>query len=155
MKKISSNSLKEIYNHVICQYPSEACGFVFNNGSVYIATNIQNELHQKNPIIYPRKSTEAYSMSPLDIKMLNNSFKTDNYATFIYHSHPDVGAYFSDEDTEKALFMNKPIYDVDHLVIDIKKGKIMETKQFSFIENSFTCIAIYDSNGFVINSLKT
>ena len=149
MNKISPNSLKEIYKHAIRQYPSEACGFVFNDGSVYKATNIQNELHQKNPIIYPRKSTEAYSMSLLDIKILDNSFKTNNYARFIYHSHPDVGAYFSDEDTEKALFMKKPIYDVNHLVVDIKKGKIIETKEFSFVDDSFICIATYDSNGFL------
>lgn len=147
MKLLSANVLKILYEHGSECYPKEACGFVLSNKEIKKSLNIQDELHQKDPKTYPRDSTNGYSMSIKDTKLLVSSFKTANPAICIYHSHPDVGAYFSQEDIEKALFMEEPIYNVDYLVLDINKGKALEAKQFSFIDGQFICVAAYDSTG--------
>lgn len=151
MKLILPNILKKLYEHGIESYPKEACGFIFSCGDINYSLNIQDQLHQKDPTIYPRNATTGYSMSIKDTKILESSFKTINPAICIYHSHPDVGAYFSKEDSDKALFMNELIYNVDYLVLDINQGKALEAKQFSFVNNEFICVATYNSEGKIIN----
>ncbi|HHW78759.1 MAG TPA: hypothetical protein GX399_17285 [Xanthomonadaceae bacterium] len=76
-------------------------------------------------------------MSVEDIRFLENSFSTPVPAIVIYHSHPDVGAYFSDEDREKALFDGVPIYPVSYLVIDVRQGKAVEAVLFSYLDGEF------------------
>ena len=153
MKFISPEILKVVYEHGVKCYPNEACGFILADGSITKALNIQDELNKKNPEIYPRNSANGYTMSFKDVKALEASLKTSNPAVCIYHSHPDVGAYFSQEDIDKALYMGEPIYNVDYLVLDISNGRAQNAKQFSFVEKQFVCIATYDFQGNMINNL--
>ena len=62
----------------------------------------------------------------------------------IYHSHPDAPAIFSQEDQQKAVWQNEPVYPgVNYLVISVIKGKATEAclygwdplkKDFNLIE---------------------
>ena len=54
---------------------------------------------------------------------MNKAFRSDNPVVVIYHSHPDVGAYFSDEDQDKALFLGEPIFPVSYLVVDVRQAR--------------------------------
>ncbi|NWB69182.1 molybdopterin-synthase adenylyltransferase MoeB [Pseudomonas sp. I8001] len=142
MKVLSPSALEQIYAHADRSYPEECCGFVFADGSVYLGSNIQNELHRKNPEMYPRSAANGYTFSVADTLMMNNAFRGDNPVVVIYHSHPDVGAYFSDEDQDKALFMGEPIYPVSYLVVDVRQGKTQGSKLFAwdgkrFAQNPF------------------
>ncbi|MFO2465257.1 molybdopterin-synthase adenylyltransferase MoeB [Pseudomonas sp. 15FMM2] len=132
MDVLRPNALKEIYAHASRSYPEECCGFVFADGSVYLGSNIQNELHRKNPQMYPRRAANGYTFSVADTLMMNKAFRSDNPVTVIYHSHPDVGAYFSDEDQDKALYMGEPIYPVSYLVVDVRQGKALGSKLFAW-----------------------
>jgi proteasome lid subunit RPN8/RPN11 len=58
---------------------------------------------------------------------LVRSFESDRAASVIYHSHPEVGAYFSEEDTRAALSAG---YPVDYLVVDVQVDRIVEAKLF-------------------------
>ncbi|WP_087695195.1 molybdopterin-synthase adenylyltransferase MoeB [Pseudomonas sp. PE-S1G-1] len=132
MKVLSPSALEQIYAHADRSYPEECCGFVFADGSVYLGSNIQNELHRKNPEMYPRSAANGYTFSVADTLMMNKAFRGDNPVVVIYHSHPDVGAYFSDEDQDKALFMGEPIYPVSYLVVDVRQGKTQGSKLFAW-----------------------
>lgn len=142
MKVLSPTALEQIYAHADRSYPEECCGFVFADGSVYLGSNIQNELHRKNPEMYSRSAANGYTFSVADTLMMNKAFRSDNPVVVIYHSHPDVGAYFSDEDQDKALFMGEPIYPVSYLVVDVRQGKTQGSKLFAwdgkhFAQNPF------------------
>lgn len=132
MKVLSPSALEQIYAHADRSYPEECCGFVFADGSVYLGSNIQNELHSKNPDMYSRSAANGYTFSVADTLMMNKAFRSDNPVVVIYHSHPDVGAYFSDEDQDKALFMGEPIYPVSYLVVDVRQGKTQGSKLFAW-----------------------
>jgi adenylyltransferase/sulfurtransferase len=139
MDGLSTKALEQIYRHASDTYPDECCGLVFKDGSVYIGENIQDELHRRNPEVYQRTAAEGYTFSVADTLMINKSFRSDNPVTVIYHSHPDVGAYFSHEDQDKALFMGEPIYPVSYLVIDARKGTAFGSKLFEWNGQSFFC----------------
>ncbi|MDY7531733.1 molybdopterin-synthase adenylyltransferase MoeB [Pseudomonas sp. Bout1] len=142
MKVLSPSALEQIYAHADRSYPEECCGFVFADGRVHLGSNIQNELHSKNPEMYSRSAANGYTFSVADTLMMNKAFRSDNPVVVIYHSHPDVGAYFSDEDQDKALFMGEPIYPVSYLVVDVRQGNTQGSKLFAwdgkrFAQNPF------------------
>ena len=142
------------YFHSADCYPEEACGMLFFNGEVRKANNIQNELHEKDPAIYPRDATKGYTMSVEDNRILSASFKTSNPVTVIYHSHPDVGAYFSQEDRDKALYFGELLYPVSYLVVDVREGTVIGSKLFSISGGEFLCVADYDAVGNFILDAK-
>eukprot|EP01030_Chromulinospumella_sphaerica_P029243 gene29243-29656_t len=89
MEVLRQTALEQIYAHASSTYPEECCGFVFADGSVYLGSNIQNELHRKNPEAYPRSAANGYTFSVTDTLLMNKAFRTDNPVVVIYHSHPD------------------------------------------------------------------
>ena len=61
----------------------------------------------------------------------------------IYHSHCDVGAYFSDEDKRAATPFGEPLYPVDYLVIDCARAGVRGARLFRFQAGDFAEIARY------------
>jgi len=139
---ITELSLKEIYILARQHYPHECCGLILKQG-IRPCKNIQNELHQLDPVKYPRNPKEGFVLSSEDSLFLSKNVNSENPVKVIYHSHPNVGAYFSDEDKKNALFEGEPIYPVDHLVIDIQKNEIVCSKLFRFIEGDYQLIAVF------------
>ncbi|WP_281648630.1 Mov34/MPN/PAD-1 family protein [Parendozoicomonas sp. Alg238-R29] len=155
MKRPSEETIRSIYYHCNSVYPEEACGFIFSNGTVHMGKNIQNQLHKQKPDIYTRTAKTGYTLSVSDMKTLQESFKSNNPVTVIYHSHPDVGAYFSEEDTRQALLYGEPIYPVMYLVVDTQKYLSRSAKLFAFKSGLFECIAEFDAFGKSIDVKKT
>lgn len=112
---INHDNLQRIFHHASRTYPEECCGFVFADGTVHYAVNIQNELNRRRPDIHTRTGANGYTFSVADTLAMNRSIRSGNPVTVIYHSHPDVGAYFSHEDENKAMFMGKPVYPAAYL----------------------------------------
>lgn len=132
-------ALQAIYRHAVDAYPEECCGFVFADARVHCGENIQNQLNERNPDTYRRSAANGYTFAVADTMLLNRSLRSDNPVRVIYHSHPDVGAYFSREDEDKALFCGKPIYPVSYLVVDVRAGETMGAKLFEWNGESFVC----------------
>ncbi|MCY1530746.1 Prokaryotic homologs of the JAB domain protein [compost metagenome] len=103
MDVLTQRALSAIYQHACHSYPKECCGFVLADASVREGANIQDELHASEPRTYQRTAVNGYTFSVANTVFLNSSFRTQNPVEVIYHSHPDVGAYFSQEDIDKAL----------------------------------------------------
>ena len=132
--------LDEIYRHAAEAYPNECCGFVRLNGEVHRAVNYQDALHAEDPALWPHTSRAAYSLAPDDLYLLGMSFLSHFPAIVVYHSHPDSGAYFSDKDIAGALFEGRPLYDVDHLVIDVRRGRPQGAKLYRFVNARYRCV---------------
>lgn len=145
MDALNERNLAIVYQHAERTYPKECCGFLHLDGQVHEGLNIQDELHARSPAVYRRIANIGYTLSVADTVLLNNSFRTENPVAVIYHSHPDVGAYFSREDIEKALYDGHPIYPVQYLVIDVKAGKAKGAILFEWRDGQFST-----ARGFVV-----
>jgi proteasome lid subunit RPN8/RPN11 len=95
--------------HCEKHYPEEACGLLVGPPDGPEATicrpcaNIQNRLHAEDPQENPRDARTAYRIDPRDLFELTRQARDDGLAfKAIFHSHADVGAYFSDEDQRQA-----------------------------------------------------
>lgn len=140
---LTKEKLTKIYSLARYHYPYECCGLILKKG-IKPCKNIQHQLHQDNPIAYPKDMTEGFVLSSEDALFLSrNVFNPENPVKVIYHSHPDVGAYFSNEDRQNALFEDEAIYPVDHLVIDVQKNEVVCSKLFRFLEGDYQLIAIF------------
>jgi len=98
-----------IYDHCEGAYPEEACGVLVGPPEEPLATrvepcrNIQNELHAQDPAAHPRDARTAYRIDPRDLFELVRGVRAEGLEMkAIFHSHADVGAYFSDEDQRQA-----------------------------------------------------
>jgi proteasome lid subunit RPN8/RPN11 len=132
--------LDAIYRHAADEYPNECCGFVHASGKLHRAVNGQDSLHAQDPVQWPRSARSAYSLAPDDLFQFGASLAGPDPAIVVYHSHPDVGAYFSAKDAADALHEGKPVYDVDFLVIDVRQGRARGAKLFRFVDADFACV---------------
>lgn len=130
-KPLTSSILLSIYKHAAEIYPEECCGLVYA-GRVRKCTNIQTHLHLQNCTKYPRDGRSGYTLSFPDQLFLKNHVSGDQAVSVIYHSHPDVGAYFSQEDHDRALYEGQPVYPADYLVVDVSHGTVIGSKLFRF-----------------------
>jgi proteasome lid subunit RPN8/RPN11 len=133
--------LQTIYAHARETYPEECCGFLIGPRDTAVVdaarpcVNEQNRYHALDPERFPRTAREAYYLGGKDLRFLVESISSLRPVKIIYHSHPDVGAYFSAEDTRAALGREPdatadPLYPVDHIVIDAQADHIAGAKMF-------------------------
>ena len=133
--------LEEIYTHARETYPEECCGFLIGpSDSAFIeevrrCVNEQNRYHALDPERFPRTARIAYYLGGKDLRFLMQSIETPRPVKIIYHSHIDVGSYFSAEDIRAALGREpddtaEPLYPVDHIVIDAQADHIAGAKLF-------------------------
>jgi proteasome lid subunit RPN8/RPN11 len=150
---ISPQILAEIYAHARATYPEECCGFLLGpQGSATIdevrrCVNEQNRYHALDPQRFPRTARAAYYLGGKDLRFLLESLSSQRSVKIIYHSHPDVGAYFSAEDTRAALGREPddtvtPQYPVDHIVIDAQASHIAGAKLFRWAPSQRTFIRV-------------
>src|SRR6185312_11145454 len=103
-KNITAEQWRLICESCTASYPNEACGlFVgksWETAKLVLMENIQDRYHERDPQRYPRKSRTAYLMHPLK---LMEQVEQGGGLLAIWHSHCEVGAYFSDEDVKVAL----------------------------------------------------
>ena len=135
---VSAQALTEIYAHARREYPNECCGIIYGPRDADAAdrasarVNAQNRLHAEDPARYPRDARTAYNFDTKDLFELQRSLRGDNPAKIIYHSHVDVGAYFSKEDAAAALCEDEPWYPVEYVVIDVKADGARTAAQFAW-----------------------
>ena len=116
--RIPDEILTECHAHGVEAYPEESCGFIVGNlddseslETVYPMRNIMNKLHNEDPHQFPRTALDGYMIDPGEhIKLERYLKKIGKKIKVIYHSHPDVGAYFSEKDKEDALWNGNARY---------------------------------------------
>jgi len=135
---VDAAALAEMYAHARRDYPNECCGIVYGPKGAAAAdravacVNTQNDLHATDPAANPRDARTAYNLGASDLFKLGKSLRGDAPAKIIYHSHVDVGAYFSDTDQAAAVMDGEPSYPVEYVVIDVRKESVGGAAQFAW-----------------------
>ncbi|MFL5307942.1 MAG: Mov34/MPN/PAD-1 family protein [Polyangia bacterium] len=145
---VSTEALAVMYAHARRDYPNECCGIVFGPKGGPVAdlavpcANIQNQLHQEDPVTHTRDARTAYNLAAGDIFKLQKSLRGDSPAKIVYHSHVEVGAYFSETDQTAAQMEGEPSYPVEYVVIDVRADGIGGAAQFAWDSASHRYVEI-------------
>jgi [CysO sulfur-carrier protein]-S-L-cysteine hydrolase len=119
-------------------YPNDACGLVFESPTgirVEPIENVVDRYHAKDPERFQRTSRTAYLMDPRkQLVALEQAEAGGERLVAVYHSHADVGSYFSEEDRAQALSAGgEPLLSgVEYLVLSIRAAGCDAIKGFVF-----------------------
>jgi proteasome lid subunit RPN8/RPN11 len=135
----------EVYRHVESTAPAEGCGVIFRrpDGSFRAVpmANVYDRYAQRDPARFPRSSRTAYKMNELELsRKLDQAEAQGETLACIFHSHVDVGAYFSKEDKEMAAPPpeHQPVWPgVLWLVVAVDQGKATGHKLFVWNSGDF------------------
>lgn len=109
--------------------------------------NRANKLHRLDPETYPRTGRMYFDLDPLKFeRAVREGEGSGRPVKVLYHSHLDVGAYFSDTDAQAATMGgDAPSYDLAYLVTSVRAGVVDERKLFvwspdtrKFVETTLT-----------------
>lgn len=132
---VTPDEQAEIRQHAEADYPSECCGVILVRGAsarrLMRCRNLQDALHQGDPVAHPRDSRTAYYIDPADLLRVSRSESEGYRVAVIYHSHCDAGAYFSETDKRNALFGGEPAYpDATYVVVSVVRGRVSAASAF-------------------------
>jgi proteasome lid subunit RPN8/RPN11 len=138
---VTKASLEALHAHACETYPDECCGMIIardGREEVVRVTNIQNELHAKDPEQYPRTAAIAYTMGVESAPILIAAERGELTLRAFYHSHPEHDAYFSAEDKKQAMGgWDEPSYpQAAQLVLSVRAREVRATKAFAWDENA-------------------
>jgi len=117
----------------------EACGLLVGAASDPLALdgivpmkNRANALHALDPETYPRTGRMYFDIDPLAFERhIRTRAAEGRPAKVLYHSHLDVGAYFSDTDAAATTMGGAtPAYDLSYLVTSVLGGKVADRALF-------------------------
>ena len=128
---VTPSELEAIRKQAADEYPSESCGLVFVRGAERLllpCRNDQDAKHAEDPQRYPRDARTAYYIHADDLRRIGQLEVQGYSMAVIYHSHVDVGAYFSPTDRKQALLSG--YLDQVYVVTSVVAGKAEATKAF-------------------------
>lgn len=139
----STEHLKEIIAASERGYPNEACGIIagasWNEARHVEMENVYDRYHAHDPEAFPRTARTAYKMN--DLKRARIVEEAGGLLC-IWHSHTDVGAYFSDEDVRAALGGgSEPLFpNTRYLVVSCREGRVDGALVFDWDSTSRTFV---------------
>ncbi len=152
--RLTAEALQAMYAHARQDYPSECCGIVFGPRASAVADEARRlPEHPGRPARrgsgHPpaRRHAPPTTWAPRDLFALQKSLRGDRPAKIVYHSHVNVGAYFSATDQAAALFDGEPAYPVEYVVIDVQADGTKGAAQFAWDERQKTYVEVdrYDA----------
>ena len=146
MLRKTATGLKEclalINEHAAGEAPGECCGIVLGHGSVsdkdsgplvvFLCTNIQDEMHARDPETFKRDSRTAYLIDPAEQAEVFRVAREEALDIIaFYHSHVGHGVYFSDEDRLMATWLGEPTYpETAYIIVSAGEGAVTEAGIF-------------------------
>lgn len=130
--RISAELLEQCFAHGRQTYPEEACGVLSGPAAdpqaitqVHPIANLINEMHAKDSQRFPRTGRDGYFLDPRVYMKLERALAAESRSIrAIYHTHVDVGAYFSQEDRTQATWNDAPLFPgLFYLVCGVKDGE--------------------------------
>lgn len=135
--KFRPEHLSRIIDIAKAGYPDEACGLIvgksWDEARLVEMDNVYDRYRERDPERFPRTARTAYMMDPLkQMKAVDEG----GGLLCIWHSHCDMGAYFSDEDVEVALGGgDEPFWpETAYLVVSVRNGEVDAAKVFLWNE---------------------
>ncbi len=117
----------------------ESCGFLVGpaadalrvDGMVPLV-NRANALHRLDPEAYPRTGRTYFDIDSMKFESaIQRGEREGRPVKVLYHSHLDVGAYFSATDAEVAkMGQGEPPWDLAYLVTSVREGRVDDRKLF-------------------------
>jgi proteasome lid subunit RPN8/RPN11 len=117
----------------------ESCGFLVGPAAeghridgIVPMLNRANALHRLDPEQYPRTGRTYFDIDSMKFeKEIRRGEAEGRPVKVLYHSHLDVGAYFSATDAEVAkMGQGEPPWDLAYLVTSVRVGKVDDRKLF-------------------------
>jgi proteasome lid subunit RPN8/RPN11 len=151
---IGKGVLERVFEEARAAYArdEESCGFLVGPAEEPLRVtdavpmlNRANKLHALDPETYPRTGRMYFDIDPLKFaRAIEQGEASGRPVKVLYHSHLDVGAYFSDTDAAAAkMGGDAPTYDLAYLVTSVVKGVVAEHRLFvwdpgarSFVEGA-------------------
>jgi [CysO sulfur-carrier protein]-S-L-cysteine hydrolase len=135
--------LSQLVTHVESTYPREGCGLILEErgGALRVRPmeNAYDRYHEIDPQRFPRSSYSAYYFDSKEwLKVLREVDERNYRIAYIFHSHCDLGAYFSDEDRAMAAPNGEPLMPgVGYLVLAVDGGRMTALKLFDWKEGEY------------------
>jgi proteasome lid subunit RPN8/RPN11 len=125
----------------------EACGFVVRrSGALEIAPvpNVADQYHALDPEHFPRTSRASYLMDPrTQLRLLQTLERDGGEVVAVWHSHVEVGAYFSAKDREDAVVDGVQLVPgAEYLVLSVRGGRVDEVRRYLWREGEFVEAAV-------------
>jgi len=94
--------------------------------------NRASALHTLDPETYPRTGHDYFDVDPLKVeRAVEEGEKTGSPIKVLYHSHLEVGAYFSEMDAAAATMSgDAPTHELAYLVTSVRAGVVDDRKLF-------------------------
>ncbi len=94
--------------------------------------NVYDRYHGVDPERFPRTSKTAYLFDPREwLQVTEQAERQNERVACIFHSHGDVGAYFSQEDRAMAAPDGITLFpDVSYLVVAVDQGRATWARLF-------------------------
>ena len=134
--------MSEMCQWAVESHPKEACGLIVERNGALEAMrceNLQDALNRRDPGRYPRTARTAYHLDGLALMRAEES---GGVVRGVFHSHPDRGAYFSDEDVLGALGGDPdgtPVLPgVDYLVLAARAAGVDDARLYSWAPEART-----------------
>ena len=126
---IPPQALKDIVRHAQATYPAECCGLLLEDKAGRRRFEpIRNVAGTADGAVTSgRSQRDGYVMDPKALlDALEGAEQAGGRLWAIVHSHPDVGAYFSNEDRSMALGgADAPLWPgVHYLVVSVRAGRV-------------------------------
>jgi len=146
--KVAQGVIDKVSDHARASYAKdeEACGYLtgpaqdplFCDDAIALV-NMANRYHEIDPETYPRTGRTYFLLDPLKFSKAVAAGKTNGHPVkVLYHSHLDVGAYFSETDAAAATMGgDKPSYEgLFYLVTSIRQGVVDDHKLFAWDDDA-------------------
>jgi proteasome lid subunit RPN8/RPN11 len=123
----------------------ESCGFLVGPAAdggridgIVPMVNRANALHRLDPEQYPRTGRTYFDIDSMKFEgAIRRGEAEGRPVKVLYHSHLDVGAYFSPTDAEDAkMGQGEPPWDLAYLVTSVRAGQVDDRKLFVWAPGS-------------------
>jgi proteasome lid subunit RPN8/RPN11 len=117
----------------------ESCGFLVGPATdaraidgIVPMVNRANKLHALDPEAYPRTGRMYFDIDSMKFDAAIRKGQAEGRPVkVLYHSHLDVGAYFSETDATVAkMGQGEPPWDLCYLVTSVRQGRVDDRKLF-------------------------
>ncbi|HVO28036.1 MAG TPA: Mov34/MPN/PAD-1 family protein [Candidatus Margulisiibacteriota bacterium] len=135
---MSRANIAAVCRHARAAFPNECCGFIIERQGrreVVRVSNVQNQLHAKDPMQFPRSARTAYTMRWKEVEpLLEAAYRGQIRLVAVYHSHPKHGAYFSAWDRAAAEgWVDDPNYaTAGQIVVSVHRRRVCRMKGFAW-----------------------
>ncbi len=120
----------------------EVCGFlVRRDGALEVepVPNVADKYHAKDPVRFPRTSRDSYFMDPRSQLQVLEAVERDGAGIVaVWHSHVEVGAYFSAKDRADAVVDGvQQVPGAEYLVFGVRAGRVTEARRYQYDGRDF------------------